>query len=281
MSGTPLAHEEAVLVAAVREAGAAIRERYEHGAAVYTKADNSPVTEADLEANAILTARLRAAFPADALLTEEEPPTPDVEAAPRCWFIDPLDGTASFVRHEPTFAVMVGLEVGGRPVVGAIYNPIRDELYTATAGGGARLVRGGGATEPLRFAPVPTDTARIGTAPASFKTLMEETPRWIGDPDRLLVVGRGFGFRPAAFANDRFDAYVGGMGDGLRGGGYPWDLIATDLIVHEAGGVFTDVFGGRYRYPRAHERMHGGFIGAKDPALHAYVLGFLRDAPVR
>lgn len=273
----PLAREEAVLVAAVREAGDAIREWFARGAEVYTKADNSPVTEADLAANAILMARLRAAFPADALLSEEEPPAPDIAEAPRCWIIDPLDGTASFVRREPTFAVMVGLEVGGRPVVGAVYNPIRDELFSATRGGGARLAKGGGAARPFHFDAAPSETATIGTSPGSLAVLTTGTPRWAGDTERLLVAGRGFGFRPAALANGRFDAYIGGLVDNLAGGGYPWDLIATDLIVHEAGGVFTDVFGARFRYPRAPERMRGGFIGAKDAALHAHIRGMLTD----
>ncbi len=147
-------NEEAVLAAAVREAGAAIREKFVHGAQVFTKADNSPVTEADLAANAILVARLGAAYPADAILSEEDVPAPDIADAPRCWIIDPLDGTASFVRREPTFAVMVALEIGGRPQVGAVYNPMSDELFTATAGAGARLTVGE-MTTPLRFTPVP------------------------------------------------------------------------------------------------------------------------------
>lgn len=272
----PWAHEEAVLVAAVLQAGAAIREKYEGGARVYTKADNSPVTEADLAANVILTAKLRAAFPADAIVSEEEEPAADVADAPRCWIIDPLDGTASFVRHEPTFAVMVGLEVDGRPIVGAVYNPITDVLFSATAGGGARRTEGG-RTAPLRFAPVAVADARIGTTPGGYETLTTATPRWAGDPAVLHLTARGFGFRPGALVNGQFDAFIGMIANGsITGGAYAWDLCATDLIIHEAGGVFTDVFGERHRYPRTHERMRGGIVGAKNAALHAHVLGLLR-----
>jgi len=140
-----------VLTGAVREAGEAIKRHYEGGARVYTKADNSPVTDADLAANAILIARLTAAFPDDAILSEEIAPDDAVKAAARCWIIDPLDGTAHFVARLPTFAVMVGLEIGGRPVVGAIYHPMTDECYLAVRGGGAGR---GDAAAPLPGGPV-------------------------------------------------------------------------------------------------------------------------------
>jgi len=273
-TGAQMGHEEAVLAAAVREAGAAIRDKFTHGAQVFTKADNSPVTEADLAANAILIARLHAAYPTDAILSEEDPPAPDIADAPRCWIIDPLDGTASFVRREPTFAVMVALEISGRPHIGAVYNPMSDELFTATAGAGARLTIGG-TTSPLHFTPVPIATARIGTTPGSFQTLTEGTPRWMGDPAHLSLSKRGFGFRPKALTDGRFDSFLGWLADSGRSGGYAWDLCATDLIIHEAGGALTDMYGQQHRYARTHERLYGGIIGSRDPALHAAVLAML------
>ena len=271
---TVMGNEEAIIAEAVREAGAAIREKYEHGAQVFTKADNSPVTEADLAANAILLARLGAAFPADAILSEETTPASQIMAAPRCWIVDPLDGTASFVRHEPTFAVMVGLEVGGRPMVGAVYNPITDELLTATAGAGARLTVGE-VTTAFTYTAVPFVDARIGTTPGSYDTLSTGTPRWTGDLAALHLTTRGFGFRPKALTDGRFDAFICWIAEGMQGGGYPWDLCATDLIVHEAGGALTNIHGQLHHYPRAHTRLGGGIVAARDPALHAALLAQL------
>ncbi|MHB8646969.1 MAG: inositol monophosphatase family protein [Thermomicrobiales bacterium] len=258
--------EVEVLVGAVREAGAAIKRHYEEGARVYTKADSSPVTDADLAANAILIERLATAFPDDAILSEETQPDAAINAAARCWMIDPLDGTAHFVEREPTFAVMVGLEIGGRPVVGAIYHPMTDEQYCAVRGTGATVTRGG-KTLPLRFSPVPFATARLGTTPGSFHTLTTGTPRWTGDATRFTLTGRGFGFRPKVL-EVMFDGYIGNIADSLTSGGYPWDYCATDLIVHEAGGLMTTIFGATYRYRRAHERLSGGIVAACDPALH-------------
>jgi len=262
-----------VLMGAVREAGEAIARHYAEGARVYTKADNSPVTDADLAANAILIARLTAAFPDDAILSEEMQPDAAVNAATRCWVIDPLDGTAHFVARQPTFAVMVGLEIGGRPVVGAIYYPMTDECYVAVRGAGATVTRGG-ETLPLRFAPAPFEAARLGTTPGSFLTLTTGAPRWTGDPARFTRTGRGFGFRPKALET-MFDGYIGMIADGLASGGYPWDLCATDLIVHEAGGLLTTVFGETYRYERAPKRLYGGLVAARNTSLHAAMLARL------
>jgi myo-inositol-1(or 4)-monophosphatase len=262
-----------VLTGAVREAGAAIKRHYDEGARVYTKADHSPVTDADLAANAILIERLTAAFPNDAILSEEIAPDAAVSAPARCWIIDPLDGTAHFVERQPTFAVMVGLETGGRPVVGAIYYPMSEECYVAVRGAGATVTRGG-ETQPLRFSPASFATAQLGTTPGSFHTLMTGSPRWTGDPARFALTGRGFGFRPKALET-MFAGYIGMIADGLASGGYPWDLCATDLIVHEAGGLLTTVFGETYQYERTHKRPYGGLVAARDPALHAEMLARL------
>src|SRR4051794_9113506 len=200
------------LEGAVREAGEAIKRHFVEGAQVYTKADNSPVTDADLAANAILMERLRAAFPDDAILSEEVQPDAAVGDAARCWIIDPLDGTAYFVRREPLFAVMVGLEVAGRPVAGAIYNPMTDEYYAAVRGGGATVTRGG-ETAPLRFSTVPYETARLGATPGSLRTLTTGTPRWTDDVARFTPTGPNFGFRPEVLEK-MFDAYVGWIANG-------------------------------------------------------------------
>ncbi len=272
-----ITNEEAVLALAVREAGAAIREHYEHGAKVYTKADKSPVTDADLAANTIIVERLRMAFPEDAILSEEIAPDAAIDAPARCWIIDPLDGTASFVRRERHFAVMVGLEVGGRPQVGAIYYPMYDELYLATAGKGVRRTVDG-VTETLRFTPPSSpELGKIGTTPSTYKTLVNGSPRWTGDPALLHFTDRGFGFRPKALMpeGNGFDAFLGWLADGLNSGGYPWDLCATDLIVHEAGGMLTNVYGQPYTYRRTHDRLRGGIVAANDAALHARVLRML------
>jgi fructose-1,6-bisphosphatase/inositol monophosphatase family enzyme len=89
-----------------------------------------------------------------------------------------------------------------------------------------------------------------------------------------MQMSTGFGYRPQVLMT-MLDGYLGWLANNLTGGGYPWDLCPTDLITHEAGGALTNVYGELHVYHRTHERVPGGIVGAKDPALHAAILGAL------
>src|SRR5262245_24494299 len=95
------------------------------------------VTAADRAAEALVLARIRAAFPEDAILSEES--HPGQKMAPRLWILDPLDGTTNFVHRLPHFAVSLAFYEEGAPVAGCVYNPLVSECYTAQHGGGAFL----------------------------------------------------------------------------------------------------------------------------------------------
>ena len=98
-----------------RRAGERIRALHGSGLAVDTKDDDSPVTQADREANALIVAALTAAFPDDGILSEELPDDGSRMARPRVWMVDPLDGTKDFIRGRDGFAVMIGLLDGATP----------------------------------------------------------------------------------------------------------------------------------------------------------------------
>ena len=98
--------------------------------------------------------RSRAAFPGDGIFSEELPDDGSRMRAARVWMVDPLDGTKDFIRGRDGFAVMIGLLDGGAPALGVVYQPIGDKLYFATRGGGALLVRGGGAAERIHVSDV-------------------------------------------------------------------------------------------------------------------------------
>ena len=108
-----------------RTAGAAIMKIYESGFTVETKSDDSPVTRADRLAEEIIVAGLRkltAKFPIVAEEASEAGNTPDVTGQP-FWLVDPLDGTKSFIKHEPEFTVNIALIDAGRPALGVVYAP--------------------------------------------------------------------------------------------------------------------------------------------------------------
>src|SRR5918911_4998101 len=102
------------------------------------KAGGEVVTAADLRADEIIREGLRAAFPGDALWTEETPGRPE-SARGRMWVVDPLDGTGDFVSGGDAFSVSIGLAVDGVPTLGAVYNPVRRQLVAGAVGEGVWL----------------------------------------------------------------------------------------------------------------------------------------------
>jgi len=131
--------ELALLVDAVRKAGAKAHELVRDGFEVRTKPDRSPVTTVDLEVNRILHDMQRREFPQDGWLSEESPDDPARLTHARVWIVDPIDGTKALVNKMPEFCISVALVERGAPVVAAILNPSTDELFTAVRGGGLCL----------------------------------------------------------------------------------------------------------------------------------------------
>jgi myo-inositol-1(or 4)-monophosphatase len=105
----------------------------------WTKPDGSQVTECDLAVNALLEEQIRQQRPEDGWLSEETPDEPQRLARERLWIIDPIDGTRAFIEGREEWCVAAALSVRGRPVLGAVYRPRRDEFYAAVAGQGASL----------------------------------------------------------------------------------------------------------------------------------------------
>src|SRR5215203_4431906 len=121
-----------------RDAGAVLRDRFGQPHQVRFKGAIDMVTEADQAAEALIAGRLRDAYADHLLLCEEGSQGTALNSRYR-WVIDPLDGTTNFAHGLPTFAVSIALEDGGVPVVGVVYDPMRDELFVARKGGGATL----------------------------------------------------------------------------------------------------------------------------------------------
>jgi myo-inositol-1(or 4)-monophosphatase len=253
------AAELAVAAAAARAAGQVLREYREGGFAVREKADRTLVTDADLAAEAAILGHLRGAFPADALLAEESAP----ETAPegRCWIVDPLDGTTNFSRGLPQFCVSIALWEDGAPVVAALYLPVLDELFTATADGAARLngreLRVS-ATEQLSEAMVNVYFDRRDGLEEGLRVFARVARACEG---RVKVMGSTAALL-CYVAAGRLDAFV-------RTTTRIWDFAAGALVLERAGGRVTD-FGG------APLRRTGQSLLATNGRLHealASVLG--------
>lgn len=246
--------DEALSVA--REAAAAaadvIRHYWTHGATVEIKADATPVTVADREAETAIRNILSKAYPEHAIFGEEYGRDGDSDWL---WLVDPLDGTKSFVRGTPFFSTQIALMHRGELVLGVSSAPVYGETFWARRGGGA--FRDG---ESVRVA----DTRNIHDASLSIGnvTSMTRDTRWdalgglIRDANRL----RGYGdfCHYHLLARGALDVVIESDVNIL-------DIAALAVIVREAGGVFTDLDG-------APLTVDTTSVLASVPALHAGVL---------
>jgi myo-inositol-1(or 4)-monophosphatase len=220
-----------------REAGAIVRAGWGTLHAPERKGRIDLVTEYDRRSEALLLERIGARFPDHAVLAEES--GAHAGAAVR-WLIDPLDGTTNFAHNYPFFCVSVAAEAGGELIAGAVYDPVRDELFSAARGGGATLN-----AAPIRV-------SRIGLVEDAL--LVTGFPYSVREhPEAILPLFEAFLMRAQGVRRDGSAAlnlcYLAcGRFDGFWEGHLsPWDMAAGVLLVREAGGRVTDYAGGPFR----------------------------------
>lgn len=252
------------VVEAARAAGQAILEvRGGPPLQIRQKAEG-PVTQADLAANTLLEARLRALDTSAAWLSEETADSPERLTRRRLWIVDPLDGTQEFIQGSPHFAVSIALVEDGRPLLGVLHFPVGDATLQAVAGEGARLCVAEGAPQRLwvreRDAPFVLAVRRSdmrrpwmqalaqGLGGASLKPLGSTTAK-------LAEVARG---GADAYVTQGFTPYV-------------WDVCAGDVVLSEAGGVLTDPAGAPVVYDKEDVRVGDGLIACRADRLDAIV----------
>jgi myo-inositol-1(or 4)-monophosphatase len=265
-------------IAAALEAGAVVQEFYEgETAATYAKGDGSPVTDADLAADKAIRAVLSQRFPNDAILSEEGQDHDRRLSVSRCWIVDPIDGTEQFIQRTGEFDVLVALVENGRPVAAAGYQPSTRLLITALTTRGAWMRRGQCAWQRVLLEPADAQL-RIGTS------------KWFGSPGNAAIidaVARRLGvaqeppavtgFSPRLFLAPReIDVMIGVRPGADQTMASEWDFAVADLVIHEAGGLVTDLTGQQFRYNKQVPTNVGGLIAAADPASHARVLGALQ-----
>jgi myo-inositol-1(or 4)-monophosphatase len=206
------AREAGELAGALRRRGLEIR---------YKDGDGSPVTNADLAADALLTARLRAARPDYGWLSEETADDPDRLARQRLFVVDPIDGTRAFLNDKPWWAVSIAVVEGHRPTAGVVFAPQLEETYAAAIGEGATLNG-----QPIRASAATTlEGSRIVADPRLF-TLAHWPRPW---PEMQVEQRNSTAYRMCLVASGAFDAAVTLMPK------HDWDLAAADLIASEAG----------------------------------------------
>lgn len=229
------------------------------------KSKNDFVTEIDTQAEQQIIYTIRKAYPNHAIRAEEsgEQQGSD-EGSDTVWIIDPLDGTTNFIHGIPHFAISIAVMIKGRVEHGLIYDPVRDETFSATRGSGARLNH-----HRIRVTKQPKiDSALLGTGlPFRSHHLLETYLKTLIDLSRQASDIRRAGSAAldlAYVAAGRLDGY-------WEFDLAAWDLAAGALIVKEAGGYVTD-FDGRDDY------LDNGNIIAANPKIYPYLFNAVKRA---
>ncbi len=270
MSFNPNVAELAATAAELARLGARTAESYFGKSTVSTKADDTPVTDADHAVQAAMLEHLADRFPSHAVLVEEELVGGDRHATPAkadyCWVIDPIDGTRNYARGIRIFSISVAVMHEGHPVAGAILDVSSGRTYAAMRNGGAHC------DGRLLARPKSIEKADALLLISSFRRRAIPAPvrRWM---DRYVF--RNFG---------SLSLHLAFVAAGMADAAYAlecklWDIAAGALLIEESGGRISD-HAGRELWPVDVSTYHSADMPvlAAAPNLHALLLPELADA---
>ncbi len=244
-----------------REAGALLANYFERRIGFELKGEFDLVTEADRASEKLVVERLRSHFPSHAIVAEEG--GGHESASEYRWYVDPLDGTTNFAHGFPMFNVSIGLERAGEGLAGVVYEPVRQEMFSAERGGGAYLNN--------RRIKV-SSTAKLTDSLASTGFPSRKRSNDVNIHFYYQVAMASHGVRRTGSAALDLAYVAAGRLDlfwefGLR----PWDMAAGGLLVREAGGRVSDMKGA------PHGINSSAHILADNGVLHEEAVAFLRD----
>ena len=257
-------YREAACEAARR--GAAVLAQWRAKFQVREKGRADLVTEADVGSQNAIRSYLQERFPAHAFLGEEGPESKQRPGpgAPPTWIVDPLDGTTNYVHDFPLYCVSIGLQVEGELVVGAVYEPTRDEMFHAAKGQGAFVN-----WQRLR----PTTTSQLEHA-----LLATGFPPDLRGSEKSLEWWRYFSYTAQSLRRTGSTAInlvylAAGRFDGYWGlDNHVWDVAGGVVVLREAGGVITNLDGSTY------DPYAVAALGSNGP-LHPAMLEAMRTGP--
>lgn len=201
---------------------------------VEKKGRNDYVSDADREAERAVIQTIHKHYPDHAIHAEESGASGESDTV---WIIDPLDGTTNYLHGFPVFCVSIGVQVNGRMEHGVVYDPMRQELFTASRGDGAQLdgrrIRVSGQSH--------LENALIGTG-FPFRQAKTALPPFLKMLEKVVQNTSGVR-RPGAAALDLCYVAAGRLDGFWETGLAPWDLAAGSLIIREAGGIVSGLDG--------------------------------------
>jgi len=243
----------ALLREVVREAGTIAKAAFiANDSKQWNKSDSSPVTEADIAVNNFLAETLCTARPNYGWLSEETKDDHSRHARPRSFVVDPIDGTRAFIDRTPNFAVSVAIIEKGKSIAGVVFNPLKDELYEASLGGGAFL---NGIKLTAQDHDQIENINMVGY-PRKFRRL--------GFPEMNVTIANSMAYRMCLVTTEQADATIAFTPKS------DWDVAAAALIATEAGAIVTDIHGEPPHFDT--ESTSGLGVICAGPRLHALLL---------
>jgi myo-inositol-1(or 4)-monophosphatase len=221
--------------AIAREAGRLARQRFlDASFSVKFKGPQDYLTEVDSETEDLIASRLHEAFPGDGFIGEETQAR-RAETGAAVWVVDPIDGTSNFARGIAHFCVSIACVANGKIEVGVIYDPMRDELFSARRGGGARL--NGLAIKPSEASALANASVEVGwnvrAGAARYLELLRRVTLWGAAPSRSGSGALGIAYVAAGRRDGYVEQHI-----------HAWDCLAAVLLVNEAGGYVSDFLAG-------------------------------------
>ena len=257
---TPAEGDRDLLVAAAREAGDLALRYFGRDPQSWAKGLTSIVSEADFAVDRLLADRLKRARPGYGWLSEETADSPDRLGRRRIFVVDPIDGTRAFLSGRKEWCISLAIVEDGRPIAAAVYAPVIGALFRAIAGGGADL--NGGRLDIGRR------QGLAGARLAGPRRFARPVAEAVGVPLAGVRFVPSLAYRVALVASGEVDVAISGPN------AHDWDIAAADLLVHEAGGVFTDLDGDAPRYNLT-EITHPVLVAAA-AAIAGEVIGLIR-----
>jgi 3'(2'), 5'-bisphosphate nucleotidase len=245
-------------------AGDILMEHYVKAISVDWKAPGDPVTEADRAASTFIVSNLKREFPTQGILSEEECEDPSWQERQLVWMIDPMDGTREFIDHREDFAVQIGLVQAGIPVLGVVYQPVKDKLYYAAEGMGAFL-KSADTTMQLHVSAEHTASRMTMAMSRSHRSARVDAIREQLHIDSFIQMG-SVGLKVGLICEGRAHLYVH-----TGGRTHLWDTCAPEAILREAGGHMSDVSNQPLRYDLPEHRNLNGLV-ATNGVIHDRVV---------
>ena len=244
-----------------REAGALLANYFERRVPFELKGEFDLVTEADRASERLVVERLRSHFPSHTIVAEEG--GGHESASEYRWFVDPLDGTTNFAHGFPMFNVTLGLERAGEVIAGVIYDPVRQEMFTAERGGGAYL-------NHRRIRVSAARQLADSLASTGFPSRKRHHNVNIHFYYQLAMASHGVR-RTGSAAIDLAYVACARLDFFWEFGLKPWDMAAGTLLVEEAGGRTSDMLG------KPHSITASEHLLADNGALHEEALALFAE----